>query len=112
MISGERDIASKLRALNYADQIGNVSKTWRYFGLSRDTFYRWKRDYHHNGEQGLINSKPCPHNPKLRTPLETEEKILYLRKTYLLSATTSWTGIVFGICSSVANRLLDVEMSR
>jgi hypothetical protein len=44
--------------------------------------------------------------------LETEEKILYLRKTYLLSATTSWTGIVFGICSSVANRLLDVEMSR
>jgi len=102
----------KLRALNYADQIGNVSKTCRYFGISRDTFYRWKRDYHQNGEQGLINSKPCPHNPKLRTPLETEEKILYLRKTYLLSATTSWTGIVFGICSSVANRLLDVEMSR
>ena len=112
MTSGERDIARKLRALNYADQIGNVSKTCRYFGISRDTFYRWKRDYHQNGEQGLINSKPCPHNPKLRTPLETEEKILYLRKTYLLSATTSWTGIVFGICSSVANRLLDVEMSR
>lgn len=84
MTSGERDIARKLRALNYAEQIGNVSKTCRYFGISRDTFYRWKRDYHQNGEQGLINSKPCPHNPKLRTPLETEERILYLRKTYHL----------------------------
>lgn len=84
MTSGERDIARKLRALNYAEQIGNVSKTCCYFGISRDTFYRWKRDYHQNGEQGLINSKPCPHNPKLRTPLETEEKILYLRKTYHL----------------------------
>ena len=84
MTSGERDISRKLRALNYADQIGNVSKTCRYFGISRDTFYRWKRDYRQNGEQGFINSKPCPHNPKLRTPLETEEKILYLRKTYHL----------------------------
>jgi transposase InsO family protein len=84
MTSAQRDITRKLRTLDYADQIGNVSKTCRYFGISRDTFYRWKRDYHQNGEQGLINSKPCPHNPKLRTPLETEEKILYLRKTYHL----------------------------
>jgi transposase InsO family protein len=84
MTPGQRDITRKLRALDYADQIGNVSKTCRYFGISRDTFYRWKRDYNQKGEQGLINSKPCPYNPKLRTPLEIEEKILYLRKTYHL----------------------------
>jgi len=33
---------------------------------------------------GLINSKPCPGNPRLRTPPEIEEKILYLRRTYHL----------------------------
>jgi transposase InsO family protein len=34
------------------------------------------------GEKGLVNSKPCPENPKLRIPASVEEKILYLRKTY------------------------------
>ncbi len=68
MKHGQRDITRKLRALDYADQIGNVLKSCHYFGISRDTFYRWKRDYHQKEEQGLINSKPCPHNPKLRTP--------------------------------------------
>jgi len=37
-----------------------------------------------HGEKGLIDSKPCPQNPKLRTPPEIEEKILYLRRTYHL----------------------------
>ena len=32
----------------------------------------------------MINSKPCPENPKLRTPAHIAEKILYLRKTYHL----------------------------
>jgi hypothetical protein len=36
------------------------------------------------GEAGLVNSKPCPENPKLRTPPEIEEKVLYLRRTYHL----------------------------
>ena len=34
------------------------------------------------GEIGLINSKPCPENPKLRTAPSIEEKILYLRRNY------------------------------
>lgn len=78
------DIRRKLRILGYAIKSGNVSKTSRYFGISRDTFYRWKRDYKKHGEQGLVNSKPCPENPKLRTPVEVEEKIIYIRKTYYL----------------------------
>jgi hypothetical protein len=41
-----------------------------------------KRAYAAHGERGLINSKPCPKNPKLRTPLPIEEKILYLRRNY------------------------------
>jgi transposase len=59
-----------------------VAFTCRYFGISRETYYQWKCAYLTHGEQGLINSKPCPENPKLRTPRWIEEKIIYLRRNY------------------------------
>jgi transposase InsO family protein len=84
MTNAQRDIKRKLRVLNYAKDIGNISKACRYFGISRETFYLWKRAYERFGEKALINSKPCPENPKLRTPPEIEEKILHLRRKYHL----------------------------
>ena len=78
----QRDIRKKLRIFAYAEEIKNVSKACRYFGISREAFYKWKRSYQEKGEKGLINSKPCPKNPKLRTPPHIEEKIIYLRKNY------------------------------
>lgn len=53
----------------------------RILGLSREIYYQWKRAYAAHGAKGLINSKPCPENPKLCTPAPIEEKILYLRRT-------------------------------
>jgi transposase InsO family protein len=82
--SEHHDINRKLRVLNHAIEGGNVSQTCRYFGISRETFYQWRRAYERDGERALINSKPCPQNPKLRTPAHIEEKILHLRKTYHL----------------------------
>ena len=38
----DRDIQRKLRALRHAEQIGDISKTCRYFGIGRASFYRWK----------------------------------------------------------------------
>jgi len=84
MNQAQRDICRKLRILQHAQQTKNVSITCRYFGVSQDSFYRWKKDDQSNGEQGLINSKPCPQNPNLRTPKDIEDKILYLRKNYHL----------------------------
>lgn len=84
MTQAQRDIRRKLRVLEHAEQTSNVSKTCRYFGISRDTFYRWKKNYQERGEGGLVNSKPCPKNLSLRTPPEIEEKIIYLRKKYHL----------------------------
>jgi len=84
MTKAQRDIKRKLRVLNYAKDIGNVSKACRYFGISRETFYLWKRAYEQCGEKALINGKPCPENPKLRTPPQIEEKILHLRRKYHL----------------------------
>ena len=80
----QADIRRKLKVLKHGEDNGNVSKTCRHYGVSRETYYKWKRDYELKGESALINSKPCPQNPKLRIPAHIEEKILYLRKNYYL----------------------------
>jgi helix-turn-helix protein len=41
----EREIQRRLRVLEHAMQIGNTRMTCRHFGLSRSTFYRWKKEY-------------------------------------------------------------------
>ncbi|WP_051908629.1 IS481 family transposase [Candidatus Odyssella acanthamoebae] len=80
----QQDIDRKLKVLKYADTIKNISKACRYFGVSREAFYQWKRAYLQGGEKGLINSKPCPENLTLRIPADIEEKIIYLRTNYHL----------------------------
>ena len=79
-----QEVSRKLKILNHANETRNVSKTCRYWGISRDTFYHWKKDYAAKGETGLINSKPCPENPAALVDPIIEEKILYLRKNYHL----------------------------
>src|SRR6516225_4200112 len=77
-------IKRTFRILTKGAERGNVSYTCRRFGISRDTFYRWKREYAAGGKAALVNSKLCPENPKLRTPADIEEKIIHLRTTYHL----------------------------
>jgi transposase-like protein len=72
MTKAQRDINRKLRFLSYARQIGNISRTCRYFGISWQTFYEWEQAYAEKGEEGLINSNPCPENLTPRTPPEIE----------------------------------------
>lgn len=38
-----RDVDHKLRALQHADKIGDASKAFRYFGVSRASFYLYGR---------------------------------------------------------------------
>jgi len=61
-----------------------VSKTCRYFGIGRASFYRWKRAYERDGEDGLANAKPIPKSSPNQTPVEVEEKVLHLRRKYHL----------------------------
>ncbi|MFH1312653.1 MAG: helix-turn-helix domain-containing protein [Candidatus Eisenbacteria bacterium] len=85
MSKAEKEIKRKLRVLRYAEKVGDISKACRHFGVSRQIFYDWKHRYERDGENGLINYKPCPESPNVRaTTPEAEEKILYLRKTYHL----------------------------
>ena len=80
----EHDISRILKVLNHAKEIRNISKTCRYFGICRETFYSWRRAYEAQGEKGLIDSRPCPENHILRIAKSIEEKIIYLRTHYIL----------------------------
>ena len=84
MAKAQKDISKKLRVFEYAKAVGNVAKTCRHFGISLDTYYRWQGNYQIHGEDGLIDSKPCPQNVPLRTSSEVEDKIVYLRRVYHL----------------------------
>ncbi len=79
-----RVVKRKLRILKYAEQIGNVSKACRYFGIPRSIFYVWRNAFKVNGEEGLQHKKPIPKNQPNRTPDEVVEKVLHLRRKYHL----------------------------
>ena len=53
------DIARKKRIFNYAEKTGNIAKPCRYFGISCETFYEFKRRALEKEDIGLINSKLC-----------------------------------------------------
>lgn len=82
MTQQQRDIKRKLAVLEYAKMSGNVAKTCRRFGISRQCYYNWLRAFERRGEAGLVNRGPCPENHALRTPRPIEEKIVHLRLTY------------------------------
>ena len=80
----QRIVKKKMKVLAHARESKNVAKTCRYSGISRETFYVWKRAYLASGEEGLVNKKPgfpvgC--SPK-QTSKPIVEKIIYLRKKY------------------------------
>jgi len=99
----KRDISRKLRILEHAKTTGNIAKTCRYFGISRDSFYTWRKAYNKFGETGLINNKPCPENPNRRVDIAIEEKIIYLRTNYHFGPLT---------ISCYLERFHDIKVSR
>lgn len=114
----EYDIRRKLKVFRYAEEVSNVAMACRHYGISRDTYYRWKRAYKAHGEAGLVNSKPCLENPKLRIPKNIEDKILYVRKEFRFGQlrikwyleryygiSVSSSGIYQVLCRNGVNRL-------
>jgi transposase len=60
----------------------NVASTCRHFGISRKTFYKWKRRYDEYGGAGLGDRPRTPRCSPRATPREVVSKILYLRVHY------------------------------
>ena len=64
----------------------NVSMTCRRYGISRPTFYKWRKRYEEFGEVGLCNRSRKPHLSPNSTPKEVVSKIIYLRQNYHFGA--------------------------
>ena len=59
---------------------GNVALTCRYYGISRQGFYTWKRRYDAHGLDGLRDRSHRPQVSPNATRTEVVGKIIYLRQ--------------------------------
>lgn len=82
MSTDDRAVHRRIGWFRHVDEVThNVAKTCRYFGISRQTYYRWYRRHLRLGESGLRNGSSRPHHSPRATPFEVVEKILYLSAT-------------------------------
>jgi len=73
----------RLAILRHAEEItGNVSLTCRYYGISRQCFYTWRRRYQAHGLDGLRDRSHRPQTSPNATRTEVVGKIIYLRQHY------------------------------
>lgn len=88
-VSGE--IMKKLGWFDYYENCGkNARLTCRHFGISPDTFYRWKKRYDPNNPLSLVDDKKTRRPKRLRqptTPPPIVDRIRDLKKAY-----PAWSG--------------------
>ena len=78
-----RIVAWRFKVLQQAMAVPrNVARTCRYVGISRKTYYKWKRRYDEHQEAGLCDRARIPRRSPRATPRDVVSKILYLRQTY------------------------------
>jgi transposase InsO family protein len=78
-----REAARRLAIIRHAEEMsGNVAATCRYYGVSRQSFYKWLRRYEELGPEGLRDRSRRPHVSPNATSTEVVGKILYLRQSY------------------------------
>jgi transposase InsO family protein len=78
-----RNARRRLAIIHHAQEVtGNVAKTCRYYGISRNMYYKWFRRYEAEGIEGLRDRSRRPLNSPRATQTEVVGKILYLRQNY------------------------------
>jgi len=79
----DRRAAHRLAIIRHAEEVtGNVSKTCRYYGISRQAYYKWLRRYEEGGVEALRDRSSRPHESPRTTQIEVVGKVVYLRQTY------------------------------
>jgi transposase InsO family protein len=79
----DRLVRHRLAVLNHAEEVtGNVAMTCRYYGITRQAFYTWKRRYEELGLEGLKDRSRRPKSSPRATHTDVVGKILYLRQNY------------------------------
>ncbi|MGV0970025.1 IS481 family transposase [Empedobacter sp. ULE_I136] len=74
----------KLQVLKYAKEYGNNTIAYKFYGVKKSTFYKWKKAYEEHGEEGLLRKKPTPHTFPNQIKQEIVNKVLELRKEHKL----------------------------
>jgi transposase len=84
MTKGEqaRLTAWRWKVLQQAADELNVARVCRHFGISRKSFYKWKRRHADHGAAGLCDRPRTPHRSPRATSRDVIRKILYLRQQY------------------------------
>ena len=79
----DRHAAHRLAIIRHAQELtGNVAKTCRYYGISRQAYYKWLRRYEDGGLDALRDRSSRPHVSPRATRVEVVGKVIYLRQTY------------------------------
>jgi len=82
-----RQVSWRLRLLACAaDGDRDVARTCRHFGVSRKTFYKWKRRHQELGDAGLADQARTPRRSPGAMPSDVVSKLLYLRQNYHFGA--------------------------
>jgi len=81
-----RLVAWRWRLLCRAANENNVARTCRHFGISRKSFYKWKRRFDEHGQAGLGDRARVAHRIAHATSRDVVSKILYLRQQYHFGA--------------------------
>ena len=78
-----REVRRRLAIIQHAEEVtGYVAMTCRYYGISRQVYYRWLRRYREQGVDGLRDLSRRPHHSPNATHVDVVGKILYLRQNY------------------------------
>jgi transposase len=79
----DRQVRHRLAVLRHAEEVtGNVAMTCRYYGITRQTYYKWRRRLDELGPEGLKDRSRRPQSCPHQTPVDVVGKILYLRQNY------------------------------
>jgi transposase InsO family protein len=79
-----KEAKQRLKWMDYYRKTKNVSLVCRYFGISRKTFYQWKKRYDPYHLESLEEKSKRPRNTRKWEVRRTEElRIINLRKKYI-----------------------------
>ena len=77
----QRRAGTRLRVIHHYEQVTrNVSRTCRFFGISRTIFYCWLHRYREAGLAGLRDGARGPHHHPFTTPPHVVALILQVRR--------------------------------
>jgi len=78
-----REARVRLEWMDFYRRTQNVARTCRHFGISRQTFYRWRRRYDAMNLTTLEGRSHCPHRRRQPTwSARLAERVLALRQRY------------------------------